>query len=430
MKTINESKRIIKRIILSNLYLNNSSLYLTPLISGKHGIGKTNIVKEIALEINGRLEVIEGGVLKEGEITGLPYLEKKGDDTYFSFVTYYIFKRVQDEEKRLYFDVFNLKEKENDILDGKENRYSNNDLKIEEKIDLLKEKKVTPFIIFIDEINRTDSNVYRELMNILLTRKVNGYTLPWWCFFVAAMNPSSEGSLYATNEMDPAQLDRFIKIKVKEDKKEFISYAKEKNMDESIINFINKYPTFLSEKSKNLDDNDNIFPSPRSYEMINTIIKAEPYIRIFMSNNSKELYLSDLEEIVESKIGIDAGIAFIKEYKTKNEGYDIEKIFGDDFRLTHSRRDIISFSMVEKVALINAYTERLNESMFSMIHNINEEKFRVEQVKTLYSILDDASKILFIEKLNSIKYLNKNLIIYFKDAFPSNVLIGLNINGI
>ena len=65
-------------------------------------------------------------------------------------------------------------------------------------------------IIFIDEINRTENTVYKELMNILLTRSVNGYQFPWWVLFVGAMNPSTQNSVYATNEMDPAQLDRFL----------------------------------------------------------------------------------------------------------------------------------------------------------------------------------------------------------------------------
>ena len=67
MANITEAKRISKRIILTNLLTNDYSIALTPLLSGKHGIGKSQIAKQIAKELNGVSITIEGGTLKEGE---------------------------------------------------------------------------------------------------------------------------------------------------------------------------------------------------------------------------------------------------------------------------------------------------------------------------------------------------------------------------
>ena len=124
------------------------------------------------------------------------------------------------------------------MLSGDENRYAMNDLTPQEKISALLSGKVRPVILFIDEINRTENSVYKELMNILLTRSVNGYEFPWWVFFVGAMNPSTQNSVYATNEMDPAQLDRFIKIKVGDNTKEWLSYGKTTGIDPRLLSFI------------------------------------------------------------------------------------------------------------------------------------------------------------------------------------------------
>lgn len=70
MISINEAKRLIKRALLANLTTKKQDLAITPLVSGKHGIGKSQMVKSIARDLGGVCITIEGGTLKEGEITG------------------------------------------------------------------------------------------------------------------------------------------------------------------------------------------------------------------------------------------------------------------------------------------------------------------------------------------------------------------------
>ena len=224
MISINEAKRLIKRAILANIATNKKDLAITPLVSGKHGIGKSQMIKSIANDLGGVCITIEGGTLKEGEITGLPYQYKdENGNIKFRFLPYYAIERIQNEEKRIY-KLLSKTEVSEDYLKGDENLYALNDISVEQKIELLKNGTVKPVIIFIDEINRTENTVYKELMNILLTRSVNGYQFPWWVFFVGAMNPSTLNSVYATNEMDPAQLDRFIKIKDGDNTSEWLKY--------------------------------------------------------------------------------------------------------------------------------------------------------------------------------------------------------------
>ena len=74
MATIRDAIRICKRIMLTNLLTNDYSIAVTPLLSGKHGIGKSQVAKSIAKDLNGTVMVIEGGTLKEGEITGMSCL--------------------------------------------------------------------------------------------------------------------------------------------------------------------------------------------------------------------------------------------------------------------------------------------------------------------------------------------------------------------
>lgn len=167
MISIQEAKRLIKRALLANIVCDKPNLAITPLVSGKHGIGKSAMIKSIAEDLGGVCITIEGGTLKEGEITGLPYQYKDDNGKIkFRFLPYYAIERIQNEEKRL-FALSGRKLAEDAWLTGDENRYAMNDLSASERMDALKNGKVQPVIIFIDEINRTENSVYKELMNIL-----------------------------------------------------------------------------------------------------------------------------------------------------------------------------------------------------------------------------------------------------------------------
>ena len=104
MATIQETERLLKRAILVNLVIpTNKELNITPLLSGAHGVGKTHICKKVASDINGRLLTIEGGSLKEGEITGLPVAMKNDDnESEVNFVPYYQIAKIKALEKEIY----------------------------------------------------------------------------------------------------------------------------------------------------------------------------------------------------------------------------------------------------------------------------------------------------------------------------------------
>ena len=140
MITINEAKRLIKRVFLSNIVSDKKGLAITPLISGKHGIGKSQMIKSVAGDLGGVCITIEGGTLKEGEITGLPYQYRDDSgNVRFRFLPYYAVERIQNEQKRLF--ELSGKTAEDDALDGDENRYALESITPTQKLDMLKAAK-------------------------------------------------------------------------------------------------------------------------------------------------------------------------------------------------------------------------------------------------------------------------------------------------
>ena len=123
MITINEAKRLVKRALLANIASEKKDLAITPLISGKHGIGKSQMIKSIADDLGGVCITIEGGTLKEGEITGLPYQYKDEDGSVkFRFLPYYAVERIQNEQKRIFLESGCIPAASE--LSGDENKYA------------------------------------------------------------------------------------------------------------------------------------------------------------------------------------------------------------------------------------------------------------------------------------------------------------------
>ena len=210
-----------------------------PLIVGESGIGKTALAKEIAQENNWSLIVINGNLLKEGEIGGLPTIESyAGVDS----------QEDQVEKKATVYAVHHkLREIDKEISRG---------------------KKV---LLFIDEINRCEHTVQQELMNIILNREINGYKLPEGVKILAAMNPSSKYDAdfdYQVVDMDAAQENRFVWLFMEPDNNQWIDWAMNVGIEQKVIEFISTFPEYLHKINE-----DDLRATPRSYERISGIYK-------------------------------------------------------------------------------------------------------------------------------------------------------------
>ena len=396
MIKISDAKRIVKRVVLANLAVEKKGVSLTPLLSGRHGIGKSMLVKQVADDLNGILLTVEGGSLKEGEITGLPYqyMDEKGKIS-FRFLPYYVVERIQNKEKEIYLE--NHSEAESDSLKGDINRYSDNDLTPDQKISLLNEKKIQPVIVFFDEVNRSDPQVYKELMNILLTRTVNGYVFPWWVFFVGAMNPANSSSTYQTNEMDPAQLDRFIKLDVKSNSVDFLNYCKSNNISPIIQDYIKGHRNDLFSNDNELDDDVTSTPSPRGYDMLDTIIKSVNMTKIFFSEqeNTQKVIKNDIKVIAEAKLGKEIGDRFFEYYQQVVSQVDIADFINDDEHLSATYDKITDMTVEQKSKLGLAILNYLADFSSTLSGNWSLLVKIENKIKLFLKALDRKTKIQF-----------------------------------
>lgn len=215
-----------------------------PLVVGESGIGKTALAKKIAKENDWSLIVIDGNLLKEGEIGGLPTVE-----------SYVVLNSNGEnvEKKTTIYAVHNkLREIDEEIAKGRN------------------------VLLFIDEINRCEHTVQQELMNLILNREINGYKLNDEVKILAAMNPSSKyGSDfdYQVVDMDAAQENRFVWLNMESDHTQWINWAIREGIEDKVIEFISTFPEYLHK----INDED-VRATPRSYERVSksyTIFKEQ-----------------------------------------------------------------------------------------------------------------------------------------------------------
>ena len=211
-----------------------------PLVVGESGIGKTALAKKLAKENEWSLIVIDGNLLKEGEIGGLPTVES------------YIISNSNGQEvvkKTTVYAVHNkLREIDEEISKGRD------------------------VLLFIDEINRCEHTVQQELMNLILNREINGYKLHDDVKILAAMNPSSKyGSDfdYQVVDMDAAQENRFVWLNMESDYNQWLKWAIGEGLEQKVIEFISTFPEYLYKTNE-----EDVSATPRSYERVSKSYKV------------------------------------------------------------------------------------------------------------------------------------------------------------
>jgi len=192
------------------------------LMRGRHGIGKSQVVYQIAEAV--KLPVVErrASQMTEGDLVGLPVI--KGNTTGWNPPDW--FKFACDN----------------------------------------------PCVLFFDEVDRATTEVRQGLFELTDSRKLNGWKLHKDTLIYAAINGGEHGSNYQVSDMDPAELDRYSCWDLEPTVEDWLVWAKER-VNTVIWDFINQNPKHL-EHNDDVEPN-KVYPSRRSWDRLNqTLCKA------------------------------------------------------------------------------------------------------------------------------------------------------------
>jgi len=121
-------------------------------------------------------------------------------------------------------------------------------------------------ILFLDELNRAPALVQNACFQLVLDRKLGEYILPDGWNVIAACNESGTG----VTKMSDALANRFVHLQAETDLNDWCKWAVEKDIEPSLIAFMR----FRSELLHQYDARQKAFPTPRSWEFVSRIVAA------------------------------------------------------------------------------------------------------------------------------------------------------------
>ena len=275
------------------------------LLRGRHGIGKSTLVYQLAKEQG--LPVVErrASQMTEGDLLGLPKVEKG--------VT-----------KWLAPDWLALACKK-------------------------------PVALFLDEVDRATMEVRQGIFELCDSRKIAGNTLHPDTLIFAAVNGGVHGAQYQVGEFDPAELDRYTVYDVEPTTEDWLDWAKG-NVSVEIWDFINQNHQHL-EHTDEFEPN-KVYPSRRSWQRLSDCLNKV--------NSTEVEHGSTTFHITSGFVGFEAAVAFNDFVKNYERQVTVEMLL-DEGKIELTKDWVINDhnAMVEKMKAKDIFAEKLTDNQIT-----------------------------------------------------------------
>lgn len=130
-------------------------------------------------------------------------------------------------------------------------------------------------ILFLDELTSAPPMTQAACYQLVLDRKLGEYRLPDDWFVVAAGNPASERGVH--HAMPRPLRNRFVHLTLEPDLQEWFQWALTAGIRSEVIAFLRFKPALFHDPAQPADA--NAWPTPRSWEMVSRILCGQATIR-------------------------------------------------------------------------------------------------------------------------------------------------------
>ena len=216
-------------------------------------------------------------------------------------------------------------------------------------------------VLFFDEIDRATMEVRQGIFELTDSRKINGHFLHKDTLIVGAVNGGTHGAQYQVGEFDPAELDRWTVFDLEPTVEDFLSWAKGK-VDDMVWDFINQNHKHLLHE----DDYEpnKVYPTPRSWVRFDECVSGD----LLYSESSEDGAV--LFNLAQAFVGLEGAVAFTDFRKSYERQVTIEHLI-DEGRLDKVAEWGINehSAMVEKFEAKNLLEGKLNETQIQNLVN-------------------------------------------------------------
>lgn len=289
---------------------NAGKIKLPIMLWGYHGIGKTQLVKDVAHELDCNLITLHLATQDIIDLIGRPISvkDKDADGNSVNVQDWCVPKWLHDALKL---------SKQN----GKRN------------------------IFFLDEFNRGAKIVLDSMLPFLIEGVMHTHKINEKDAIIAACNPPSDD--YEVNELtDKAQIDRLGHIILKTSVPEYINYLKESGMDKTTIDVISANPDLV--EIPDIDPEIELKSSMRSVDYVMKIVgkKDEKWIR------------SNCEDVLHSYLGEEFMSQWIAARTNYNDLITMDMLFNYD----ENEEEIVD--------AITSYTDNIKSANTSVLEKL------------------------------------------------------------
>ena len=200
------------------------------MLRGKHGVGKSEVVYQIANNLGMRVVERRASQMTEGDLIGLPSID------------------VDAKGRKV--STFNMPDWFHESVDE-------------------------PVILFLDELDRGTIEVRQGFFELADSRKIFGKTLHPDTLIVAAVNGGVHGSQYQVADMDPAELSRWTVFDLEPTHEDWLDWGKTRvdgnsNIMPEIRDYIATNPKHLHHDGEY--EPNKVYPNPRSWKRFNDAV--------------------------------------------------------------------------------------------------------------------------------------------------------------
>jgi hypothetical protein len=118
-------------------------------------------------------------------------------------------------------------------------------------------------LLAFEELNRCQSYMRAPALQLLTARTLNDYKLPAGWLPVAAINPPEES--YEVEDLDPALLSRFVRVRVRPDPREWLAWARwAGGVHPAVVAYVESDPAIFEQSESN----------PRAWTYVSGLLRA------------------------------------------------------------------------------------------------------------------------------------------------------------
>ena len=310
-----------------------------PALLGERGIGKTEILKQIAAELGWGYQAIYPSSLEGPDFMGLVVKDLDAG------ITRYLAPEFLPVEKSVERGIF-----------------------------------PEQGLLVIEELNRAEVQTIHTLYPLLLERRINTHKIHDGWKITVAINPDSVE--YTTVSIDIAALDRLLILPVEANIEDHSDYCISTGQyDRDVLDYLNRYPNMLV-VSEQTDSSFNKCPSPRGWSKVQELRLAG----IAAQQNSEDM------EIISGLVGSRAAASFFGFLRDR----DVTPIPADIIVKEPNKATI----RLQEILGKQRY-DVVNLTLRELAHVVPTDKNKVAGVETFLISLPEEFQVMFVRVLHT-----------------------------